>query len=142
LPRFERLASIKTPLVNKFYALHNARGRANKQDEVWVAYDDFDIIAACRVQTREGTLFLSTVLVAPQWRNKGIASELIKRSVSAQHDVVYTFAYQNLIHFYQSIGFNFVLTLPAPLMILFKAYEQRNIIPLQCCLDNDLEYVG
>jgi len=132
MPRFEQLNTIKTPLVNKFYAQHNARGRANRQDAVWVAYDGFDIIAACRMQNRDGYLFLSTVLVAPHWRKQGIASDLIKRATSSQHGVVYTFAYENLIHFYQSIGFNFVLTLPAPLRVLFKAYEQRNIVPLQC----------
>ncbi|MGB1292864.1 MAG: GNAT family N-acetyltransferase [Pseudoalteromonas sp.] len=142
MPRFERLTSIKTPLVNKFYAQHNARGRANRQDAVWVAYDGFDIIAACRMQNRGGYLFLSTVLVAPHWRKQGVASALIKQATFAQQGVVYTFAYENLIHFYQSIGFNFVLTLPASLKVLFKAYEQRNIVPLQCSIDENLEYVS
>ena len=40
----KQLESIKTPLVNKFYTLHHVRGRANKQDQVWVAYDNNMII--------------------------------------------------------------------------------------------------
>ena len=46
--RFCLLEPIKTPLVNKFYDKHNARGRASKADQVWVAYKETEI-ANCRL---------------------------------------------------------------------------------------------
>ncbi|MBE0457870.1 GNAT family N-acetyltransferase [Pseudoalteromonas sp. KG3] len=129
--RFERLAAIKTPLVNKFYSQHNARGRATKHDQVWVAYHDFAIVAACRIQNRSDYLFLSTVLVAPTRRRQGLAKQLLKYALVEQNSHVYTFAYAELTDFYKSIGFNFVLTLPSALDTLFAVYQQRNIVAMQ-----------
>ncbi|BDF95354.1 GNAT family N-acetyltransferase [Pseudoalteromonas sp. KAN5] len=129
--RFERLEAIKTPLVNKFYSQYNARGRATKGDQVWVAYHDLIIVAACRIQHRDGYLFLSTVLVAPNRRRQGLAKQLLKHVLSNQNSLVYTFAYVELADFYQSIGFNFVLTLPTPLDTLFAVYQQRKIVAMQ-----------
>lgn len=126
------LEPFKTPLVNKFYDKHGARGRANKQDIVWVAYVEFEIIAACRIQCRDGSLFLSTLLVDPHWRKQGVAKKLLLVLLSKQQEAVFTFAYQSLIDFYRSVGFNYVLTLPLPISTLFKVYEQRNIVALQC----------
>lgn len=129
--RFERFEAIKTPLVNKFYSQYNARGRATKHDQVWVAYYDFIIVAACRIQNRNDHLFLSTVLVAPTRRRQGLAKQLLKHALCSQSSLVYTFAYAELTDFYKSIGFNFVLTLPSPLDTLFAVYQQRNIVAMQ-----------
>ncbi|WP_405630815.1 GNAT family N-acetyltransferase [Pseudoalteromonas sp. Ld20] len=137
--RFECLDPVKTPLVNKFYDSNGARGRANKQDAVWVAYADFDIIAACRIQNRGDHLFLSTLLVTPSWRGKGIARQLLSQVIKSQQQEVYTFAYQSLIDFYRSIGFNFVLTLPEPLATLFCFYQQRKIVAMSIRSSNYLK---
>lgn len=128
----ERLAPIKTPLVNKFYNKHGARGRATKQDAVWVVYAEREIIAACRIQNRDGWLFLSTLFVDAAWRGQGAAKKLLSVLVQQHKDVIYTFAYKSLVDFYGSIGFNYVLTLPLPISTLFKVYEQRNIVALRC----------
>ena len=66
----QKLDTLKIPLVNKFYALYSVRGRANKQDQVWVVYSEMQIVAACRIQNKHDFLFLSTVFVAPQHRAK------------------------------------------------------------------------
>lgn len=128
----KRLESIKTPLVNKFYDKYGARGRATKRDSVWVVYAGLEIIAACRIQRRDRYLFLSTLLVAPHWRKQGVAKKLLLSLLLEQQEVVFTFAYQSLIDFYRSIGFNYVLTLPLPISTLFRVYERRNIVALQC----------
>ncbi|MBB1467423.1 GNAT family N-acetyltransferase [Pseudoalteromonas sp. SG41-5] len=130
--RFECLEPITTPLVNKFYSQYKARGRATRQDQVWVVYHDLVIVAACRIQNRSDYLFLSTLLVAPAWRGQGLAKQLLIHTLSNQNSLVYTFAYTHLADFYQSIGFNFVLTLPSPLDTLFTVYQQRNIVAMQC----------
>ncbi|MCQ8878152.1 GNAT family N-acetyltransferase [Pseudoalteromonas shioyasakiensis] len=130
--RVVRLDPIKTPLVNKFYDKHGARGRATKQDDVWVVYSAAEIIAACRIQNRDEHLFLSTLFVDSNWRAQGIAKRLLLALIAEQQKVIFTFAYQSLIDFYRSIGFNFVLTLPPPISTLLKVYQQRNVVALQC----------
>jgi len=127
LLRFERLAAIKTPLVNKFYNTHSARGRANKQDQVWVAYHGSDIIAACRIQHRGGHLFLSTLLVAPTWRRQQIAQQLLQFMLPEQQHKVYTFSYQSVAALYQTLGFVVTANLPEVLDTLLNCYKNRDV---------------
>jgi len=128
----ERLEPIAIPLVNKFYQTHNARGRANKQDQVWVVRDK-QIIAACRVQNRSGALFLSTLFVEASYRSRGIAKQLILKALSEQAQPVYTFAYCHLEKFYHSINFTGTQSLPEQLQSMFNAYQQqgRNILAMK-----------
>ena len=92
--KVERLEQIATPLVNKFYQAHNVRGRANKQDAVWVVKSPV-IIAACRIQNRAGALFLSTLFVAEAYRGQGIAKQIILEVLSQQTQPIFTLS---LIH--------------------------------------------
>lgn len=134
----KQLETIKTPLVNKFYNKYKVRGRANKQDQIWVAYKNNDIIAACRLQTKGCLLLLSTVFVAPLYRANGVATSLLRALLSEQSQPIYTFAYQNLSDFYRALGFNQVLTYTAPLLALFNAYQHRNIIALKYLPETNL----
>ncbi|MBH0057329.1 GNAT family N-acetyltransferase [Pseudoalteromonas sp. SWXJZ94C] len=127
----ECINEIKTPLVNKFYKQHNAKGRANKQDQLWVVYADKEIIAACRLQNKTDFLFLSTVFVAPKHRSKGLATLLISTLLKSQKKVVYTFAYKNVVDLYSALGFNQVLTYTFALQSLFDIYKHRNIVALK-----------
>jgi len=128
----ERLEQIAIPLANKFYQAHNVRGRANKQDEVWVVKNP-SIIAACRIQNRVDALFLSTLYVDEKWRGKGIAKQIILAALSQHTQPVFTFAYAHLEAFYQAIHFRCVDTLPEELAYMFKAYRQqgRDIIAMK-----------
>lgn len=127
----EQLAAIKTPLVNKFYTQHRVRGRANKQEQIWVVYYNQHIVAACRLQDKAQFLFLSTLFVAPQHRSKGLAKKLLLSLLSEQTKIVYTFAYKHLAHLYSAIGFNPLLSYPPPLQLLYNMYKHRNIVALQ-----------
>ena len=133
--RFCLLEPIKTPLVNKFYDKHNARGRATKADQVWVAYKDSEIIEACRVQDQSGLLFLSTLYVDELWRGQRVASQLLAAVTARQKKVVFTFVYQNLIDFYLQNGFNYILTLPNSLQSLFELYAHRKIVAMHFTRD-------
>lgn len=126
-----RLDDIKLPLVNKFYNYHRARGRANKADQIWVVYAEAEIIAACRIQTIEASLFLSTLMVAPDWRGKGVASLLLQHCLEPQTQPVFSFVYQTLIDFYRQNGFNYALTLPTSLITLFDRYRHRKVAAMQ-----------
>jgi GNAT superfamily N-acetyltransferase len=127
----EQLAAIKTPLVNKFYTQHRVRGRANKQDQVWVAYYNQNIVAACRVQDKTQFLFLSTLFVASQYRSKGLAKKLLLSLLKQQNKMVYTFAYKNIADLYYAIGFDSLLTCNPQLSALYDMYKHRNIVALQ-----------
>ncbi|MBQ4832864.1 GNAT family N-acetyltransferase [Pseudoalteromonas sp. MMG010] len=125
------LAQVKIPLVNKFYANYSVRGRAKKHDDVWVVYHNFEIVAACRIQNKSDFLFLSTVFVAPDYRLQGLAKKLLSSVLLHYSDVIYTFAYTPLIHFYTELGFNQVLTYTPALNALFNIYSHRDIRALQ-----------
>ena len=127
----ELLDEIKIPLVNKFYKKHNVRGRANKQDKVWVTYYNNEIVAACRLQDKTGFLFLSTVFVALEHRGKGVAKQLLSTLLKSQDKKINTFAYKNVVDLYCAIGFNQVLTYTLALQVLFDTYKHRNIVALE-----------
>ena len=130
--KVERLEQIATPLVNKFYQAHNVRGRANKQDAVWVVKSPV-IIAACRIQNRAGALFLSTLFVAEQYRGQGIAKQIILEVLSQQNQPIFTFAYAHLETFYRAVQFSCADALPDELACMLNAYRQqgRNIIAMK-----------
>ncbi|SFB83132.1 GNAT family N-acetyltransferase [Pseudoalteromonas denitrificans] len=132
----ELLVKIKTPLVNKFYDLNRVKGRANKQDDVWVVRNHSEIIAACRVQTIASHLFLSTLFVLPQMRNEGVARDLLLYLIEYYRNKsllpIFTFAYSTLDSFYNSLGFNACQNLPIELKCMFESYQLqgRKIIPM------------
>lgn len=125
------LDGLKVPLVNKFYKKHNVRGRANKQDKVWVTYYNNEIVAACRLQDKTEFLFLSTVFVALEHRGKGVAKQLLSTLLKSQDKMINTFAYKNVVDLYCAIGFNQVLTYTLALQVLFDTYKHRNIVALE-----------
>ncbi|MEN8634869.1 MAG: GNAT family N-acetyltransferase [Enterobacterales bacterium] len=127
----ELLDELKIPLVNKFYKKHNVRGRANKQDKVWVTYYNDEIVAACRLQDKTDFLFLSTVFVALEHRGKGVAKQLLSTLLKSQDKKINTFAYKNVVDLYCAIGFNQVLTYTLALQVLFDTYKHRNIVALE-----------
>ncbi|WP_440055178.1 GNAT family N-acetyltransferase [Pseudoalteromonas sp. T1lg65] len=133
-----KLPTIQTPLVNKFYNLHRARGRAARHDQIWVAKVGSSIIAACRIQPVESYWLIVGVLVAPKYRKQGIASALLAQATiqfrQENHDKpLYTFCYSHLILFYKAL--NFVeadATLPAALENRLQAYvrQKRDLVAM------------
>ncbi|OHU88419.1 MULTISPECIES: GNAT family N-acetyltransferase [Pseudoalteromonas] len=124
------LEPVATPLINKFYQQHKGRGRATKHDQNWVVKAP-DIIAACRVQDKEGELFLSSVLVAEDFRNQGVARALLTQVIAYQSNTLYTFAYRHLCDFYQRLGFS-NCNLPLKLQPYFNSYvaQKRDIVAM------------
>jgi citrate lyase synthetase len=127
--KVSQLDKIKTPIINKFYDLNRVKGRANKQDDVWVVRHNSDIIAACRIQNISGHLFLSTLFVTDKMRHKGIARALISHLISyyksTEHHEIITFAYSDLTSLYFSTGFTLCDTMPEPLAVMFNNYLKQ-----------------
>lgn len=127
-----QLDTLKIPLVNKFYDRCRAKGRAKKHDTVWVVYYRSQIIAACRIQFIDGEYFLSTVMVEPVYRGLGLARFFILNVLSDVKQPLFTFAYADLSHFYTSVGFARVDSLPTSLSSRLKQYQkqQGNLIAM------------
>ena len=137
---YQPLEAIRLPLVNKFYQLVKARGKASGGDIVWVARalqtaaETGTIVAAGRLTPVKSQYWLLCgVYVGVNYRCQGIASQLISHLVNEQHGC-YTFAYNHLKELYQQVGFSelSVEQLPAELAMRFKAYQKqgRNIIAM------------
>ncbi|TMP24030.1 N-acetyltransferase [Pseudoalteromonas rubra] len=128
------LPAIQTPLVNKFYQAHKARGKATRQDQNWVLKST-EIVAACRVQCVASSDFLSTVLVDPKLRGRGLARQLLMAVLASQHTPLYTFAYRHLATFYAGLGFEEIEPerLPQALTEKYHTYvaQGRQILAMQ-----------
>ncbi|MFY8274314.1 GNAT family N-acetyltransferase [Pseudoalteromonas sp. SSDWG2] len=128
----QQLPAIAIPLVNKFYDQHGARGRATKQDKVWVVRCSNDIIAAARVVDVAQNALLCGVYVAAHYRAKGVASTLIAQVCKELNAPLYSFIYAHLKDFYTRLAFVPVLEpLPQALAQKFTSYVQqgRDLIP-------------
>ncbi|KZN63553.1 GNAT family N-acetyltransferase [Pseudoalteromonas luteoviolacea] len=127
------LPAIQTPLVNKFFQKHNVRGRATKQDQVWVIKQT-DLVAACRVQNVDNNAFLSTVFVDSAYRGQGMAKMLVLHATASAEQCVYTFAYKNVTALYSKLAFEPVdsVSLPSALQKKFASYvkQGRDIVPM------------
>ncbi len=71
---------------------------------------DGKVIAYARLMTRENKFQIGRVLVDKDFRNQGLARELVKRTLQEAHKInpkfsVYAQAEAYLIEFYQSFGF-------------------------------------
>ncbi|AOT07303.1 GNAT family N-acetyltransferase [Pseudoalteromonas luteoviolacea] len=132
------LPAIQTPLVNKFYQANRVRGRATKQDTIWVVKLT-ELIAACRVQKVEQDAFLSTVFVAPKYRGQGIAKQLVASAIRSEH-IVYTFAYQDVVPLYQQLDFLDISpdTLPEKLRDMFVNYTKQGREITAMCFQRDV----
>ncbi|KID54745.1 hypothetical protein JF50_22925 [Pseudoalteromonas luteoviolacea] len=132
------LPAIQTPLVNKFYQANRVRGRATKQDLVWVVKLT-ELIAACRVQKVEQDAFLSTVFVDPEYRGKGVATQLLASAIEAE-DLVYTFAYQDVVSLYLQLDFINVSqdALPEKLRNMFVNYTKQGREITAMCFQRDV----
>ena len=129
---YARLPSLALPLVNKFYNAHSVRGRANKQDAVWVAKEQQHIVAAARVRYFGSTAFLCGVFVAPKKRQQGVASALIQSIHQAHPPPIFTFIYEHLQPLYQGLGYQkHTDVLVDELQLRLDAYRRqgRNISP-------------
>ncbi|WP_105188262.1 GNAT family N-acetyltransferase [Pseudoalteromonas sp. T1lg48] len=130
-PLAQRLPALATPLVNKFYDRVGARGRANKQDQLWVVRCDNEIVAAARVSRLEEQQFLCGVFVAASHRRQGLAGTLIRQVCTELNGPIYSFIYQHLSPLYEQLGFAAVATLPEHLASRLHSYRRqgRDVLP-------------
>ncbi|CAH0541743.1 GNAT family N-acetyltransferase [Vibrio marisflavi] len=140
--RIELLEPIKLPLITKLYKAHYPSGKAKKNEKIIVGYLDNQIVAVVRLRSIAPYRLLTGMLVIPEQRGFGFASELLQ--FCQQYELKekdYCFAYPHLEQFYLSQGFKKVNSrqLPTLLEQLFSRYTNcgKALIAMQY-IDNQL----
>ncbi|MGK0248165.1 MAG: N-acetylglutamate synthase-like GNAT family acetyltransferase [Oleispira sp.] len=115
--------------LNQFYKQNKDKARARPQDLMYAAFNkDGGMCAALRLLTYDDVLFLRSVLTANDYRNKGIASNLIKHAIEQQSCLVYTLPTQSALSLYLRLGFQTVSKqeFPAQLLANHRRFQRFN----------------
>ena len=124
MPSYQRLASERLPLANKFYKSQRSPMRVGRAEQVWVARTE-DIVAACCLKPVADGQWLTALLVSPSWRQQGIASHLLRHLRAQTAGPIWLFCQPDLLPFYQRLGFVPTLQVPAPLGERLQRYRQK-----------------
>jgi GNAT superfamily N-acetyltransferase len=131
----QMLETVQLPLVNKFYKVNRARGKAKGNERVWVVKDKGEIVGAARVADISGHDFLTGVQVAASHQRRGVAAALVGQIVNTQQKPCFTFPYGHLVGLYQKLGFVEVdvSEWPKPIEMRFERYkgQGRDIVVMR-----------
>jgi GNAT superfamily N-acetyltransferase len=112
------------PLADKFYRSQRPPMRTNAGGDIWVAQST-EITAALRLRQVEGGIWLTSLLVASDWRGQGIASQLIAAALADCQEPVWLFCNPQLAPLYERLGFSSELPLPPSLQQRLSRYQQK-----------------
>lgn len=112
------------PLLNKFYREHRSSMRAVKDAQLWVARQEQIIAGLCLRPMAQG-YWLTGLFVAPDWRGRGVARNLIEAAARHCEGTVWLFCDPELQDFYEGLGFSSSPLLPPVLHERLVRY-QRN----------------
>lgn len=125
--RLRLLPEAYRPLLNKFYRAHRSSMRAPPGARCWVA-DTTEIVAALCLSRVDNGHWLSGLLVAPEQRNKGLATRLVTRAVSESSGPVWLFCAPELIPFYRRLDFSENPQLPESLAARLQRYNRHKTL--------------
>ncbi len=119
--------------VNQFFKRCRYPAKATAGEKVFVVKSSGKIIGAAKLKHRpDDTWLLRAICVHPDWRKKGIGSQLLDSIQSViNQDYCYCFVYNHLIEFYEASGFVYADdTAPIDLSQAFEHYcgEGRKIV--------------
>lgn len=133
---FQPLESIKIPLIKPIYKAFYPSAKPKKNEQIVVGYHQQKIICIVRFRPIENFMLLTGMLVIPDYRQQGIASQLL--AFCQAHylsENSFCFAYQHLESLYQSAGFSLVEIeqLPNSLQQLFVRYTSsgKKLLPMR-----------
>ncbi|MEH6566996.1 MAG: GNAT family N-acetyltransferase [Halopseudomonas sp.] len=116
------------PLVNRFYREHQRGAKAKGHHWVWVAQDGAQIVAALCLQPIAQGYWLTSLVVAPNYRGHGHASTLLKKAreqVQESQRPVWLFCAPELTSLYSGNGFAPTDLLPEPLADRLQRYQRH-----------------
>lgn len=130
-PQFRSLPDLLVPLADKFYRAHRSPMRCNQADHVWIAQTDEIIAGLCLRAVADG-FWLTSLLVTPALRNKGIASQLINTALCPIDAPIWLFCDPQLAEFYARLGFIPAAHLPSVLDERLTRYQRtKSLIALR-----------
>lgn len=124
----QRLPENQHTLLRKFYRSHNSSMRITQQAEVWVVRAPSIIAGVCLSPVNDG-YWLTSLLTADKYRQKGVAHLLIKQvQVAYQGAPIWLFCHPELISFYSKLGFEQTQYLPESLHDRLTRYQQHKAL--------------
>ncbi|HKS14260.1 MAG TPA: GNAT family N-acetyltransferase [Pseudomonas sp.] len=97
--------------------------RASPDGQLWVARAGV-IVAGLGLTEVPGGLWLTGLFVAPAWRGRRAASQLVEAVLAPSTETVWLFCHPDLLGFYQRLGFDTAVTLPAELAQRLARYQR------------------
>ncbi|WP_162047377.1 GNAT family N-acetyltransferase [Vibrio taketomensis] len=139
--RIETLEPIKLPLVSRLYKAHYPSGKAKKNEQTIVGYNNDQLVCVVRFRPIEQYQLLTGMLVIPEQRGQARGHHLLAYCQQCIcNSNTYCFAYPHLEHFYQQHGFVSLLAdqLPNSLNQLFTRYTASGkcLIPMHYQADS------
>ncbi|MFK0314216.1 GNAT family N-acetyltransferase [Pseudomonas sp. NPDC090233] len=117
------LSALERKLLDHFYKQHGSRMRAASEGELWVARRGAIIAGLSLSAVAEGR-WLTGLLVAPQWRNQGIAAQLLEVALAGRVGPTWLFCHPDLEAFYKRLGFTLACDLPEALASRLARYQR------------------
>lgn len=118
-----QLPAAQLPLVNRFYRVHQRGMKARGDQQVWVARAP-EIIASVCLRDMDQCWWLTALLVAPDARGMGVASQLLKQVRSQHRGDIWLFCAPDIAHLYSTNGFKQSSAIPPPLNSRLQRYQR------------------
>lgn len=118
--------------LNQFYKRNKDKARAKPEDLMYAAInEDNRVCAVLRLLPYEDFLFLRSVLTAKEFRNQGIAANLIHYATKAESELIYTLPTALALPLYQRLGFQTLdkQEIPAALLASYRRFRQPDQDP-------------
>lgn len=117
------LTDLERRLLDHFYGQQGSRMRAASEGELWVARSGA-IVAGLSLSAVAGGRWLTGLLVAPEWRNQGVAARLVNAALAEGRGPTWLFCHPDLEAFYQRLGFSPASRLPEALGSRLARYQR------------------
>ncbi len=122
----QQVPALQLPLVNKFYKHCRTSARAGRDETVYVLKCGSDIVAAVRLQPREGWYFLRSMYVDPACRGQGVGSTMLQGlQPFLQAHASYCYPFVELQAFYAQGGFFSLAEADAPAFMVDALQRYR-----------------
>ncbi|MGY0217463.1 GNAT family N-acetyltransferase [Endozoicomonadaceae bacterium StTr2] len=102
---FSQVTGDQLGLVNRFYTANGHKGKCHREDQVFIARDKQQIIAAVRFTQKGKVWLLRGLWVALTRRRQGIGQALLQYCMPRFDTPVWCYPYDHLIMFYHNAGF-------------------------------------
>ncbi len=109
------------PQVKRFFRDHGFRPQAPKNDEIYIALLNKQLIGALRISPIDQYWLLRSMCIHENYRRQGIGQFMLEQiKPTLNNKQCFCFPYEHLEKFYQTVGFHTIDTSQAPDVIVEK----------------------